>query len=70
MLYLIGRTLSVLCLLAVNVSVNILWFKISVILGIVILLAISYVVYKTVVFALEEKKQRNATNYEILNHLN
>ena len=70
MLYVIGRTLSILCLLAINISINLLWFKVSVILGIAILLAISFVIYKTIVLALEEKKKRNVERLEILNHLN
>lgn len=70
MLYVIGRTLSILFLLAINISINVLWFKVSVILGIAILLAISFVVYKTIVLALEEKKKQQANSFEILNHLN
>ena len=46
MLYVIGRALSVICLLAINISVNLLWFKVSAILGIAVLLAILFVVYK------------------------
>ena len=70
MLYVIGRALSILCLLAINISINFLWFKVSVILGIAILLAISFVIYKTIVLALEEKKKQNVERFEILNHLN
>lgn len=71
MLYILGRALSVLCLLAINVSINILWFKVSAILGIAILIAISFVVYKTIVFALEEKKKHASTfNHELLDRLN
>ena len=70
MLYVIGRALSILCLLAINISINVLWFKVSVILGIAILLAISFVVYKTIALAIEEKKKQKAGSFEILNHLN
>jgi hypothetical protein len=70
MLYILGRALSVLCLLAINVSINILWFKVSAILGIAILLAISFVVYKTIVFALEKKKHASTFNHEFLDGLN
>ena len=70
MLYVIGRVLSILCLLAINISVNLLWFKVSAVLGIIILLAISFVVYKTIDFAIKEKKAKTSAQYEILNHLN
>lgn len=70
MLYVIGRALSILLLLAINISINLLWFKVSAILGVIVLLAVSFVVYKTIVIALEEKKKQNATNYDILNHPN
>jgi len=72
MLYVIGRALSILCLVAINISINLLWFKVSAILGVIILLAISFVIYKTVVFSLEEKKKnkQQEASYEILNHLN
>jgi hypothetical protein len=70
MLYVIGRVLSILCLLAINISVNLLWFKLSAILGIAVLLAISFVVYKTIVFAIEERKAKKGVQYEILNHPN
>jgi len=70
MLYVIGRALSILCLLAINVSINLLWFKVSVVLGIAVLLAVCFVVYKTLVFALEEKKKQTGVSYEILDNLN
>lgn len=70
MLYVIGRALSILCLLAINISINLLWFKVSAILGIAILLAISFVVYKTIALAIEEKKNQKTERFEILNHLN
>jgi hypothetical protein len=71
MLYVLGRAFSVLCLLAINVSINILWFKVSAILGVAILLVISFVVYRTIVFSLEEKKKHTAAfNPEILERLN
>ncbi|ANE51748.1 hypothetical protein [Flavisolibacter tropicus] len=71
MLYVFGRALSVLCLLAINVSINIFWFKVSAFLGIAILLIISFVVYRTVALSVEEKKQREAAfNHETLKHLN
>jgi positive regulator of sigma E activity len=70
MLYVIGRTLSILFLLAINISINLFWFKVSVILGIAILLAISFVVYKTIALSLEEKKKQKAISLDILNHLN
>jgi hypothetical protein len=70
MLYVIGRTLTILCLIAINVSVNILWFKISAILGIAVLLAVFFVVYKTAVLAIQEKKEQQDPSYEILNNLN
>ncbi|HYH14680.1 MAG TPA: hypothetical protein VD794_05660 [Flavisolibacter sp.] len=70
MLYILVRILSILFLLAINISINLLWFKISAVLGIAILLAISFVVYKTISFALQERKAKNNFQYEILNHTN
>lgn len=71
MLYVFGRVLSVLLLLAINVSINLLWFKVSAILGIAIMLAISFVVYRTIALSIEEKRQRDAHfNHEMLNRSN
>jgi hypothetical protein len=70
MLYTIGRVLSILLLIAINVGIDILWFKVSAILGVLVLLAAAFFIYKVVVFAQKEKKVNAAPEYEILSNLN
>lgn len=70
MLYVIGRALSILFIFLLNIAVNIVWFNISVVIGVAIVLATLFLIYKTVVFTLQEKKQRALPRYDILQNLN
>ena len=70
MLYVIGRIFSVLLILALKIAIDVLWFTISPVMGIFIILATLFLVYRTISFILHEKKERNFLKYNILSHMN
>jgi hypothetical protein len=70
MLYVIGRVFSILFILTLKIAVDLFWFSVSPVMGVCIVLATLFLIYKTFVFLMQEKKERSFFKYTILNNMN
>lgn len=70
MLYFIGRILSIIGLMVMNITIDLLWFKMSAVMGIMILIFSALLIYKAIMVMRKVKTTKPTFKYDILKYMN